>query len=150
MPVSITIVSLIIMELANSSSAHRVPHRLSRMQESSEGYSACRWNVIRFRTPLGCSRRFASHELRTSDIVPWTRRPCLLLPIARTRRNAMQNFVRVQIMSYSSGSGSTTLQKVDERRGKTLPRPMNVKSNPATVSKRQESHPSCNICNMEV
>jgi hypothetical protein len=58
------------------------------------------------------------------------------------------NFVRVQIMSCSSGSGSTTLQKVDERRGKTLPRPTKMESNPTMVSKGQESHLSCNICNI--
>ena len=62
----------------------------------------------------------------------------------------MQNFVRVQIMSCSSGSGSTTLQKVDERRGRTLPRPMNMESNPTMESKGQESHQPCNICNIGV
>ena len=32
----------------------------------------------------------------------------------------MSNFVRVETMSCSSGSGSTTPQKVDEMRGKEL------------------------------
>lgn len=62
----------------------------------------------------------------------------------------MQSFVRVQIMRCSSGSGSTTLQTVEEWRGKTLPRPMKMESNPTMVPKEQESHPDRNICNRGV
>lgn len=148
MPVSIIIISLSILKLAKPSSEHRVPHRPSRMQESLERYSASRWDVTKSRMPLGCSRRFANHELRMSDIAHQTRRLCLLLPMVQTRRNVMPNFVRVQTMSCSSGSGSTTPQKVDERRGKNLPRPMKTESKPTMVSKGQENYPSRSVCDI--
>lgn len=88
------------------------------MQPSWERYSASRWDVIKSLMLFGCLSRFASHELRRSDTAPWTRRPCLPLPMARTRSNAMQSFVRVRTTRCSSGSGRMMPSKVVEGRGK--------------------------------